>query len=382
MPGGFVSIATGGAGPSNVVEQRGADVPSILHLVRPAVLLDRPSLGMARNHWSPGSDAGVLACRATIRATPQFEHKVIVLGGMNAGERCAQLGLRAAARIAPAFGRAELAGPCLTGWLRTYGLPRVIQGWGAEFGGLRGRVGAGRVSWCVADMESGALDSRLDHWPPVTSAMTPWLGTQSKRMNVRQAPRDARGGLRVVLIGDPPGTADAMAFTFMVGIMHVAGFRATAVLPRGATQLDRALRHVRGGGYVHRVEVVEGSTLVDFHEYDLGVSLPVQSEAGQAPGEPSFANKLCITAAAEAGLPVIMLDTPWARGLLPAGAHGCLSSSLEPAKMAKVAAALVDGTGLRDCRAALGGGITTPVRSLTTEVAQAWGIGAAVGGAR
>jgi hypothetical protein len=68
--------------------------------------------------------------------------------------------------------------------------------------------------------------------------------------------------------------------------------------------------------------------------------------------------------------------------LLPAAAHGCLSSSLESAKMAKTAAALLEGSGLRDCCTALENGLATSARSLTTEVSQAWGIGAAVGGAR
>jgi hypothetical protein len=356
------------------------ETPSILHLVRPATLLEKPALGLGRRRWSMGSDAGVMACRAVVAATPQLEHKVIVIGGGAAGARVAELGLAATARMAPPMGRAEMAGPALTRWIKAYGSPRVVQGWGAEFGGLRGRTGAARVSWCVADMEQGVLEARLEQWPPVTSAMTPWLGGDGAGAAVRGSGGE-KGVWRVALLGDPPGAMDSLAFVYSLTILHVAGIRATAVIPKGAGRLDRTLRHIAGGGYLHRVELLEGSVMAALGGCDLAICVPLIGDEVSA-SEPSFATKLCVGAACAAGLPVIMKDCPWAKELLPEGAHVCLSPTLEPARLARVACAMLTGPGLDQARAALRAGVRAPGRSAVTEVVQAWGISALAGAGR
>jgi hypothetical protein len=353
------------------------EAPSILHLVRPATLLEKPALGM-RRRWSMGSDAGVMACRAVIGAMPQLEHKVIVIGGGAAGERAAELGLAATARMAPPMGRAEMAGPALTRWIRAYGVPRVVQGWGAEFSGLRGRTAAARVSWCVADMEQGVIEARLEQWPPVTSAMTPWIGKGSG-VQVRRGGAAGKDGWRVALLGDPPGAMDALGFLYTLTILHVAGIRTTAVIPRGAGRLDRALRHMAGGGYLHSIELLEGSVIAALDGCDLAICVPMSTGEEVAASEPTFATKLCVGAASAAGLPVIMQDCPWAREMLPEGAHRCLSPSQEPARLARVACALLTGPGLEETRATLREGVRAPARSLVTEVVRAWGISATSG---
>src|SRR5256885_7321306 len=92
---------------------RGREVATILHLVRPGGIVRRPSLSLSTRSWSAGSDAGVLACIEVAARTPWCEHRIIVVGGDEAGRRGAELGLRADARIAPPLGRAELAAPGL-----------------------------------------------------------------------------------------------------------------------------------------------------------------------------------------------------------------------------------------------------------------------------
>jgi hypothetical protein len=220
----------------------------------------------------------------------------------------------------------------------------------------------------------GVLESRAPHWPPATAALTAWIPPDRAQKHDDPSPR---WGHRVVLLCDPPGTADALTFIYMAGILHVAGVRTTAIVPRGAARLERALRHVRGGGYVERLEVLDGSVLAEPGRFDLAVCLPMEDDASTA--EPSFATKLAVVTTACHGLPVVVRDSHWARGLLPEGAHKCLTPSLDSSRLARVVFELLAEPVLERTRAALREGLRSPGRSLTDEVVAAWSLGAAAG---
>jgi hypothetical protein len=235
------------------------------------------------------------------------------------------------------------------------------------------------MSWCIADLQQGVIESRLEHWPPVTSAVTPWLG-DAIRLPRHAPPADE--GWRILLLGDPPTAADALVFIYALGILHVAGIPATAMIPRGAARLDRALRHIQAGGYLHALELLDAPPLALLDRAHLAMSIPVRLDEETAVTEPSFASKLCIGAATAAGLPVVMQDSPWARGLLPDGAHACMAPSIDAAKLARATSTLLNGPGLAQAGAALAQGVNAPARSLPDEVVQAWGISTLAGAAR
>jgi hypothetical protein len=348
--------------------------PAILHLLRPAAPRERPAISLGRHAPACGCDTGVLACLRTIARTPWCDHKVIVFGGDDAGRRAASLGLRADARIAPPMGRVELGAPALRRWLKAHGEPRVVQCWGGEFGGLRSRIaGVSRLSrgaaWCVADMDVGVLESRSGHWPPATSALTAWLGPAAGAGG--QRPRRA-GPPRVVLLGDPPAAADSLALAYALGILNVGGVPATAVVARDAARMDRTVRHMRAGGYLRGLEVIDGSPLAGLRGFDLGVCVPMEGDPGV--GEPSFAGKLAVRAALDAGLPVIVQDSPWAREVIPAGAHACIARSLESSDLARAACKLLTQGGLETASAELVAARPRNGRDVVKDVVDAWGL--------
>ncbi|HYE61302.1 MAG TPA: hypothetical protein VD997_04840 [Phycisphaerales bacterium] len=380
---------------------RGASAgPSILHLVLPGGRVVRPSLTLRPRRWSQGfrrdvrgCDAAVWACRECIAASPELEHRVCVVGGNEAGERSAAMGLETHARLAPPFSRPELA---LTGYrnlLREWGTPQVVMCWGGDFAALRDRVvaggpeaGAGREMrgpvWMVADLHAGVLEVRdSEHTrEPLTQALTPWLPvphalTQRDREAVREAFNVGPGELLCALIGDPPAACDAITLAYMAGILHVGGVRVVPVVPRGAYQLERALRHVGAGGYLGDLRLIDGPMSLIAPGCDLGVCIPVAPTEHEMAEEPALPSKLAVARAAAMGLPIVMSATPWAQGLLPEGAQVCLSPSNDHAALAKRVFALAeDGQRrLRYARAALiEHSVNAPPRGLVEEVLAAW----------
>jgi hypothetical protein len=357
------------------VEHHRSPKDVVLHLVHPAEARTEPAVSLRRSRPQMGSDAGLAACNAVIRATPWLEHRVMVFGGDDAGRTAAQLGLAAHGRIAPPFGRVELGGPALRRWLEAEGEPRVIHGWGTEFAGLRARVASVArqgppAMWCVADMERGLLDSRTGHWPPAISPMAPWIG--GPLTGERRDAGSTGGGPRALLLGDAPSSCDALAFVYLLGVLHVAGLRITAMVPRTAARLDRALRHIRAGGYVYRMEILDGPPLAALCRCELAVCAPTL-EGLEEPFEPTFGDRLAIAIAARRGFPVVMPDGAWARSFLPRNGQGFLTNSEDPAGLARVVGKLLAGD-VRVSGEELRTGLRSPGRGLEEDVVQAWGL--------
>jgi protein-disulfide isomerase-like protein with CxxC motif len=176
-------------------------------------------------------------------------------------------------------------------------------------------------------------------------------------------------------VGDPPEALDAVPVLYALSILHVAGVRATLVLPRGCGQFDRALRHVQRGGYVHGLRVTDEPMSEVAAACDLGMCVPLGWSASEALTEPAFSTKLAVARVAGQGLPVLLPTSAWAVQLLPIGAHACLSPGTDHAAMAKRVFALLEQQGrpLRACRAELlARSVAAPARGMTEEVTGAW----------
>lgn len=379
---------------------RASGAPAILHLVLPGGPVVRPSLTLRPRRWSQGfrrdvrgCDSAVWACRECVTATPHLSHRVCVVGGNEAGERAAGMGLEAHARLAPPFSRPELALAGFRNLLQEWGRPLVVMCWGGDFAALRDRVVAGASdsrgapqaaapSWMVADMHAGVLEVRdSEHTrEPLTQAMTAWLPvppalTQRDREAIRARFGVPDNALLCALVGDPPRACDVIALVYMAGILHVGGVRVVPVVPRGAYQLDRALRHVGAGGYLGDLRIIDEPMSHIAPGCDFGVCVPVPPGDHEVLCEPALPSKLAVAHAAAMGLPVVMGATPWAQGLLPDGAKSCLAPTMDHAALAKrVFALLEDGQRpLRAARAALiEHSVHAPARGLVQEVLAAW----------
>jgi hypothetical protein len=344
----------------------------------------------------------VLACRQLLRQSAGIRHRVCVVGGNDAGERAALLGLEAHARVAPPFSRPELALMGIQNLIEEWGPPTIVMCWGGDCAALRERVLAGRrgrdrrdspasrATWMVADMHAGVLEVHDLHHTrePLTQAMTPWLPVpgallQRERESIREELRVENDVLLVALVGDPPAATDAITLAYMAGILHVAGLRITPVVPRGSYQLERALRHLAAGGYLSDIRLIDAPISLIAPGCDLGICAPVALSEQEVLCEPSLPSKLAVARACGMGLPVVMAGTPWARALLPEGAQACLAPTSHHAALAKrVFALLEDGhRPLRSARAALiERSVSVPSRGLTEEVLAAWarvGVGGA-----
>ena len=155
----------------------------------------------------------------------------------------------------------------------------------------------------IADMHAGVLEVRDNATPhdPLTQALTPWLEPGAKplidRASVRTRLGVAEEELLVTLVGDPPAAIDALPALYALGILHVAGVRATLVLPRGCGQFDRALRHVHQGGYLHGLRVTDEPLSLIAVGCDLGICAPLSWSENEPLCEPSFSTKLAVARA-------------------------------------------------------------------------------------
>ncbi len=361
----------------------------VLHLVLPGGPVAGPALSLRPGRWSQGSrrsvtgaDAAVWACAAAIAAAPQHHHRVCVFGGNDAGRRAARLGLTAQLRVAPPFSRPELAAAAVWGVLTDGPAPEIVQCWGGDFAPLRDRV-APRTpgsTWMIVDLHAGVLEVRDHATPhdPLTQALTAWLPPvapvgDASALRARLAAPE--GSLLVTVVGDPPEALDAVPVLYALSILHVAGVRATLVLPRGCGQFDRALRHVQRGGYVHGLRVTDEPLSEVAPACDVGVCVARSWSESEALTEPAFSTKLAVARAAGQGLPVLIPSSAWAEQLLPIGAHACLTPSADHAAIAKRVFALLEHEGrpLRACRAELlARSVTAPARGMTDEVTGAW----------
>jgi hypothetical protein len=196
----------------------------ILHLVEP------PAPGLAGALWRPAPyDAGVLACRAAIERTPELEHRVCLIGPTSAERRAGALGLHTTHRIAPPAGAVSLGWFGLESLVRDRGLPDAVQCWTRPLLRLA-RLALGNSVPCVG--------------PPAEYPL-PAAPASVDRDQLRRRLGLQAGEKAVLLLADPPSTADARRFVFMLGLIEVAGHRCAGVIPSGARHLVRGRRFAR-----------------------------------------------------------------------------------------------------------------------------------------
>jgi hypothetical protein len=97
-------------------------------------------------------------------------------------------------------------------------------------------------------------------------------------------------------------------------------------------------------------------------------------DGGPRVHEPSFASKIAVRTAIDAGLPVIVQDSPWARAVIPPGAHGCIAGSCESSDLARTAFQLLTNGGLGRARSALCSASADAPRDIVRDVVEAWGL--------
>lgn len=225
-----------------------------------------------------GEDA-LLACREAL-ATPGFDHRVWLIGTRHSADLALSLGIAPEAVLTPPTRRPLLAwraARSLAGALReTDAAPDLVHCWSfstlslarAVFGLRLPKVvyaphgPQGVPGWRRVQLSDGPLvvTTRRDHWRE-------WIADVSLDARLLSPPLSSpasvadRAALRsrlglgaddptlvIALLTDPPAAADARAFAFMLGLLHLAGARVMGVTPRGAGQLRRAARFVRAHG--------------------------------------------------------------------------------------------------------------------------------------
>lgn len=233
-------------------------------------------------------DEGALACAASIAATPEHQHRVLIVGDSAAERRAWALGVRSTDRVVPLLGRASGCTRRAGAWLRAMSAagyaPRVVQSWCAETAVLAERVGGlpegvqrsaailrmpsergsqllwqwcDRTRLCVfgSDMRRalGELRERASgrsgRFEPRVRVLDPRIEDAAKPITDRGRIRTAMGVQEqdplVALVSHDPARASAMAFAFALGLLKAAGVRAIGWAPRDVHDLRRAARFVR-----------------------------------------------------------------------------------------------------------------------------------------
>lgn len=317
----------------------------ILHLLDPAA----------------GEDP-ILACSLALR-TPGFDHHVWAIGARAAARRAAAAGVTPHRTLAAPAQRPTLAWPAaraMAADLRRAGAaPDVVHCWSFStltlarlaFGPRLPKVvfassgPAATPRWSRPQLADGplvvttargiwrrwiadvSLDARLLPLPLHTATPADRRADLRAHLGIdAAAPRPA---LVIALLADPPTAADARAFAFMLGLLHLAGggdTRVIGVVPRGVGQGRRGARFVRAHG--RRWGLVEWD----------GPMSALAPAADLAMWSPPTDSGLLTAAYAAAGVPTVVHDPDAAAALTARGAEVLVS--LGPS-VPQIAAALL-----------------------------------------
>lgn len=313
----------------------------ILHLIDPAA-----------------GEGPLLACAAALRI-PGFDHTVWTIGPRAAARRAAAAGVPSHHTLPAPARRPTLAWPAaraLAADLRRAGAtPDVVHCWSFSTLTLARLAFGPRLPKMVfacsdpADLPRWSRPQLADGPLLVTTRRTTWrrwiadvsldarhlplpiptpLTAPSARDDLRAAVGIAPGehALLIALLADPPRAADARAFSFMLGLLHLAGARVIGVVPRGVGQGRRGARFVRAHG--RRWGLVEW-------DGPMSVLAPATDLAMWSPPNDSG---LVAAAYAGAGIPIVVHDPDAAAALTQRGAQ--VLFSLGPS-VPQIAAALL-----------------------------------------
>jgi hypothetical protein len=322
----------------------------ILHVIHPASPLDAP-WPMRVGPADFSGDAALLGLSGTIARITEHEHEVLILGAQDAARRTRAAGIPRFMRCAPPLGLPRLGGPVLRTLLRSVPWFDLIQFWGASMAPLACRVRRQRS--LVLDLESGMVSpvrgGRLRG--PIATAPAGLLRSESptsviagSRQVVRTRLGISQNEIVVMPVADPPVSISAHPAIMISAILHAYGMRTVALLPHGARDLDRAMRHVTESGYVRRAIVVDEPLFSMIPACDLGV-INEHFPRITVPRS-DLASRILMTAVIEGGVPLI------GAGDIPGlntfdGCPEATASCARPADLAAPAISILDSPSLR-----------------------------------
>lgn len=246
----------------------------VMHLIEPWDRVRNPG----------GSDAGVLACRAMIDATPEIAHEPILIGSAAARTRARSLGLDVADSIAP-------AGPAYRVWrhLRSLalarGCPDVIQVWSVSSRQLAIRA-------AIAPVVSP--DDVLDMLPLAT------VPRATSRARHRQAWGLDETIPVIAALADPPSEVDALRFVLVLGLLEQVGIRAAGLIESAAGGSARACVLAERVDLGQPIIITDQPVLAQLPGVDLAAWIP----RGGHPASP-WAGDLVADACHGASVPVV-----------------------------------------------------------------------------
>ncbi len=374
--------------------------PSVVHVVDPETSGQEPLLGAAKatsiggfahHAWViGGTRSEELAWAYGLRTTDRVVARrargpLSILAGLDAIGRLGRAGVRGAAMGFRRAGLVNLARARFGAQGRTLAEPDVVVAWSTSAAALaratfasecplllmclRGPDGESieRVLRLRGPIMAGAFSPAIAHaWreagvPGVMMIDPPAL--VDPRWGERRAVARASLGigddeLTIALLADPVARGDARLFSWLIGVVHVAGRHALGVMPAGASQSRRAARYLRLHGRSWDVLRTEGSSLAMLHAADVGVW------GCEHPSSPGAGGWLLARALGCNGVPVVATDQLGAGELLASEAWCVVREATMPS-FAKALLPLADDAALRarvgaSLRAALGGADGVP----------------------
>lgn len=312
-------------------------IARVLHLIDPRQS-SWPALTLLKN--LVGGNTGSVA------------HEVMLIGGTSAARQAADAGIASADRIAPIVGRPALAARALRRYLAARRAPDAIVAWSVPTAMLAQQAsratpvvavltlppppfeGAAQWTFAARAIRKSALivypsaflrDSWVARFTLLGcpgTVIRPTIAAPEQRDSQRLALRQEWGAgkdtIVITPLGEPAEAIDAHAAVFAAGVLGVAGFPATVVVPPDASRLDRALRFASRIRPSRRVIVDDRPPPSILPGCDLALWFEPEGESTR-PGRSVYTTPLGAVSLAWAeafGVPIVAHDHPAWRSVL------------------------------------------------------------------
>ncbi len=295
----------------------------VLHIAQPTTPTP-PWFAFSRQTHHCAGEGSLLAIRSLIRESaavaPDDAHIVALLGASHQHARSAALEVRGAARISSPLGQPHRSSGARR-LVATAGPLDAVVCWGANLRRLARRAAHASHLWLEVDMHSGDLHALDPHrgsaGTGIGSAVPSLPSLSANAAALRAVARNQLGISEsepvIALVTDAACPASATDLLGALAMLHVAGIRATCVMPTATNELSRAQRRVREGTYVQRVVYSEHGSATAMHAADVAVCAPGPADA--LGGHASLAWLAC--EAARVGTPIVAPDAwigAWSHG--------------------------------------------------------------------
>jgi len=229
-----------------------APQPAVLHLV------SAPS--STRGHRPAlGRQIPTYLCAQAIEQGLTPPGRVVLIGDSSSETQARALGLSPSMRFAPPLGRVSMLARTIRALSRSASrvicwsdeLTPLLRGINAPIDlisthpALAARRVSNRVGVRVFERcDRDAWESR-NHQAELESVLNPLLQNPPAFPNapLRSALGIESDQVCIGVIADQPSTIDARSVGFLMGLLNVAGFNVSVVIPQGAAHLDSARRH-------------------------------------------------------------------------------------------------------------------------------------------